>query len=208
MVTRELGSRVVEAGCGIGNFTGQLLDREVIAVDVDAECVRVLKDRYPDRPNLRAFTCDLSDAAFTELARFRPDSCVCLNVLEHIENDTAALAGMGSILVPGGIVVILVPAFQSLYGPIDRNLGHLRRYTRASLQKLAQAAGLEVKTLRYVNVPGLFGWWVNSRILKKEAQSNLQIGIFDKCILPWTSRLEAILKPPFGQSIFAVLRKP
>lgn len=209
VVKRELGARVVEAGCGIGNFTGRLLDREaVIAVDVDPGCIRVLKDRYPNCSSLEAFTCDASDAAFAELARFQPDSCVCLNVLEHIENDGAALARMGSILTPGGIIVLLVPAFQSLYGPIDRNLGHHRRYTKASLRVLAEAAGLEIKKLHYVNVPGFFGWWINSRILRREAQSEMQIEFFDRYILPLTSRIEAIVKPPFGQSIFAVFRKP
>ncbi len=208
MVNGELGARVVETGCGIGNFTGTLLDREaIIAVDIDPECVQVLRDRYPGQPNLQSFTCDASAPAFVDLARFRPDCCVCLNVLEHIEDDEAALAHMSSILIPGGVVVLLVPAFQSLYGPIDRNLGHHRRYSRASLTKLASSAGLEIKKLQYVNVPGFFGWWINSSILKREAQSEMQIEYFDRYILPWTSRLEAILKPPFGQSIFAVLKK-
>ncbi len=209
MVKPELGARVVEAGCGIGNFTGALLDREaVIAVDIDPECVQLLKDRYRGQQNLQALTGDVSAPGFEQLARFRPDSCVCLNLLEHIEDDSGTLSRMASILVPGGIIVLLVPAFQSLYGPIDRNLGHYRRYGRGSLCKLAQTAGLEIKRLQYVNVPGFFGWWMNSRILKREAQSESQIECFDRYVLPWTSRLEAIVKPPFGQSIFAVLRKP
>ncbi len=209
LVKRELGQRVVEAGCGIGNFTGTLLDREaIIAVDIDPQCIAVLQERYGDAPNLRTFTCDVADPEFAKLARFNPDSCVCLNVLEHIEDDGAALSRMASILVPGGIIVLLVPAFEALFGPIDRNLGHYRRYTRSSLTKLGQAAGLSVKLLHYVNVPGFFGWWMNARILKRQAQSEVQIEWFDRYILPWTSRMEAAIKPPFGQSIFAVLKKP
>ena len=72
-------------------------------------------------------------AAFRDLARFRPDSVVCLNVLEHIADDRAALGAMSEIVVPGGVIVLLVPAFDALYGPIDRNLGHYRRYRRRSL---------------------------------------------------------------------------
>lgn len=208
VVKRELGARVVEVGCGIGNFTAALLDREaVIAVDIDPQCMDVLKRRYPGQPNLHCFTCGVSASAFADLARFRPDSCVCLNVLEHIEDDRAALSRMQSILVPGGSIVLLVPAFPSLYGPIDRNLGHYRRYSRTSLTKLATAAGLEIRKIHYVNIPGFFGWWMNSRLLRREAQSKRQIEYFDRYILPWTSRLEAILAPPFGQSIFAVLKK-
>ena len=78
---------------------------------------------------------------------------VCINVLEHIEDDGAALRAMASILVPGGVIVLLVPAFQALYGPIDRNLGHYRRYRRGSIAGLAAAAGLEVRKLHYVTPP-------------------------------------------------------
>ena len=56
LVTRELGQRVIEIGCGIGNFTRLLLDREaVVAVDIEPGCVARLKQRFPDRSNLRAF---------------------------------------------------------------------------------------------------------------------------------------------------------
>ena len=56
LVTPELGRRVVEVGCGLGNFTGMLLDREaVIALDVEPDCIQRLKERYPNQPNLLAF---------------------------------------------------------------------------------------------------------------------------------------------------------
>lgn len=209
LVTPLLGRRVVEVGCGIGNFTGMLLDREtVLAVDVDPGCIERLQQRYSNRENLHAFVCEPSSAAFADLARFQPDSCVCLNVLEHIQDDGRALEAMASVLVPGGAMVLLVPAFQALYGSIDRNLGHHRRYRRETLAQLAHRAGLRIEKLHYVNAAGFFGWWMNARIFRREAQSEGQIRIFDRCIVPWLSRLEAISPPPFGQSLFAVLRKP
>src|SRR5580704_672253 len=95
LVVRELGQRVVEVGCGIGNFTGLLLDRElVIALDREEACIDALRERFAGRANLRALTCEIPGGAFRELARFRPDSIVCVNVLEHIEDDTAALRAM------------------------------------------------------------------------------------------------------------------
>lgn len=209
LVAPQLGQRVIEVGCGIGNFTHTLLDREIIlAVDVDRACVERLRKRYPDRPNLHSFVCEPGSAAFADLARRRPDSCVCLNVLEHIEDDALALQAMASVLVPGGVVVLLAPAFQALYGHIDRNLGHHRRYSRAALAALAHRAGLRIEKLHYVNAPGFIGWWINARIFRRQAQSAGQIRLFDGCIVPWLSRLEAIVPPPFGQSLLAVLRKP
>src|SRR5271163_4800297 len=112
MVLPEIGRRVVEVGCGIGNFTGMLLDREaVIAVDVEAECIDRVKQRYAHRANLRALAFDIDAGNFAELARFGADSCVCLNVLEHVERDAAAIAGMSSALPSGGKIVLIVPAF-------------------------------------------------------------------------------------------------
>jgi SAM-dependent methyltransferase len=209
LVTPNLGTRVIEVGCGIGNFTGMLLDREmVLAVDVEPECIERLRARYSNRPNLHAFLCEPGSAAFANLARRRPDSCVCLNVLEHIDDDGRALEAMASVLVPGGAIVLLVPAFQALYGPIDQNLSHRRRYSPSMLAALADRTGLRIEKLHYVNAIGFFGWWMNARVFRREAQSARQIRIFDRCVVPWLSRLEAIVPPPFGQSLFAVLRKP
>ncbi|HUI53958.1 MAG TPA: class I SAM-dependent methyltransferase [Bryobacteraceae bacterium] len=208
LILQELGRRVVEVGCGIGNFTELLLDREVVvALDSEAACVEVLRQRFPNRGNLHALTCDASGPAFRELAQFQPDSCICVNVLEHIEDDQQALETMASILAPGGVIVLLVPAFEALYGPIDRNLGHYRRYNRTSLQRLAAAAGLQVRKLRYWNFIGYFGWWVNAHVLRREAQSDRQIAIFDRCLVPLFEAIENAAPPPFGQSLLAVLRK-
>jgi 2-polyprenyl-3-methyl-5-hydroxy-6-metoxy-1,4-benzoquinol methylase len=208
IVKREIAQRVVEVGCGIGNFTGTLLDREAVcAVDAEAACVERLLARYPGRQNLSAFACDVQSEEFSRLTAFGADSCVCLNVLEHIADDRGALRRMASILRPGGAIVLLVPAFAALYGPIDRNLGHYRRYNRASLAGLAAASGLRVKKMHYMNAVGFFGWWANSRLFRRTAQSAAQIGIFDRCVVPSESWLEERVAPPFGQSIFAVLQK-
>ncbi|HEX4807748.1 MAG TPA: class I SAM-dependent methyltransferase [Bryobacteraceae bacterium] len=207
LITGELGRRVVEVGAGIGNFTRLLLDREaVFALDIEPACVDRLRNRFAGHPNLQVMAGDAASVVLRDLSRFKPDSCVCINVLEHIQDDQAALENMRSALVPGGIIVLLVPAFPALYGPIDRNLGHCRRYTRQTLTDTARAAGLAVRKMHYVNVAGFFGWWINARILRLEAQSAAQIGLFDRYIVPPMSRIESVWRPPFGQSLFAVLQ--
>lgn len=209
LVMREVGRRVVEVGCGLGNFTAMLLDREaVIALDIEPACVARLKERYPNRNNLHAFVGDAGSIRFTELSRFHPDSCVCLNVLEHMEDDHAVLRNMASPLPPRGVIVLIVPAFPALYGPIDKHLGHYRRYTRQSITRLAGATGLRIKKAHYMNAAGFFGWWANARLFKREAQSERQIAIFDRFLVPLLSRIEELARPPFGQSLFVVLEKP
>jgi SAM-dependent methyltransferase len=209
LVRRELGRRVIEVGCGVGNFTAALLDREaVVAVDIEPDCIAALKKRYPNHGNLHAFVADAAGAGFSDFARFRLDSCVCLNVLEHIEDDRAGLRRMASVLEPGGVIVLLVPAFPSLYGPIDWHLGHYRRYTRAEITRLATHAGLRIRKMHYVNAAGFFGWWMNAHIFGRELQSERQIRSFDRWVVPLLSRLEALAAPPFGQSLFVVLERP
>jgi SAM-dependent methyltransferase len=209
LILPELGQRVVEVGCGIGNFTTYLLDLEaIIAVDVQPDCVEHLQQRYPSGKNLNAFVCGPDLPSFADLAKFHPDSCVCLNVLEHIEDDRKALQAMASILEPGGVIVLFVPAFQALYGPMDKNLGHYRRYRRESMKELAGAAGLRVRKVHYVNLAGFFGWWLSGRILRRTALADAQVELFDRFIIPLTSRLESLIRAPFGQSLLAVFEKP
>ncbi len=208
LVTRELGRRVIEIGCGIGNFTRLILDREaVLALDAESGCIERLQQRFPERTNLRAVACDVLSPEFADFHSFHADSCVCLNVLEHIGEDCEALRRMGEVLIPGGVIILLVAASPKLYGPIDELLGHHRRYTRASISRLAREAGLRVKTAYYLNAIGFFGWWANSHILKRNAQSPAQIRFFDRYLVPVVSRLEGVLHPPFGQSLFVVLEK-
>ena len=205
----ELGKRILEIGCGLGNFTQHLINREfVVGIDVEPDCVAEHRKRFAGRTNLVSLCLDVQSADFPELARYRPDSIACLNVLEHVRDDALALAHMNAVLPPGGAVVLIVPAFSSLYGPIDERLGHYRRYTKASLAQRAAEAGFRPRILRYINSFGFFGWWFNARILKKTEQSETQITVFDTFVVPVLSRLEGWIEPPLGQSIFTVLVKP
>ena len=208
LVRPHLGARVLEIGCGVGNFTRHLLDRElVVGIDVEGECLAELDRNFGHRGNLIAERMDILDDAFAALGEYRIDSVVCLNVLEHVQDDHRALVQIASVLPRAGRLVLMVPAFGALYGPIDSRLGHFRRYSKASLAALAAAEGYRVVRLSYMNSIGFFGWWFNAHILKKEEQSEAQIAVFDSLMVPVISRMEKLLTPPFGQSLLAVLAK-
>lgn len=208
MAKAALGRRVLEIGCGLGNFTEQLRDREcVVGLDVDAACIAHHQRRFAGVGHIRSFALDALDPALLELRSERLDSIACLNVLEHIEDDLGLLRRMHELLPAGGRVVLMVPAFMALYGPIDRNLGHYRRYTRLSMTATAAQAKLRIRELRFMNTVGFFGWWVNAKILHKTEQSEGQIALFDRWVVPAMSRLERLVPPPFGQSLFVVLEK-
>jgi SAM-dependent methyltransferase len=205
---QHLGRRVLETGCGVGNFTRHLVDRElVVSMDVVEECVDRNRATFAGHPNMQFRFLDVQDSAFLDLRAVRADTVVCLNVLEHVRDDRLALKHMHHVLAPGGRAIFLLPAFESLYGPIDSNLGHFRRYSKASWRKLAEEAGFRVTHLRYFNFIGFFGWWSNSHLFRRQARSASQIDFFDRFAVPLQSKLEGWIEPPLGQSIFTVLEK-
>jgi hypothetical protein len=61
--------------------------------------------------------------------------------------------------------------------------------------------------LRYFNFIGVWGWLWNTRVARRQAQSDSQILVFDRYIVPWLSGLESLLAPPIGQSLLVVGRK-
>ena len=206
--SQHVGRRVIETGCGTGNFTRHLTDRElVLSMDVVEECVERARVRFAGHPNMQFRHLDVQDPEFLRLKALRADTIVCLNVLEHVRDERLALEHMHQVLIPGGRAVFLLPAFESLYGPIDRNLGHFRRYSKQAWRTMADSAGFRVTHIRYFNLVGFFGWWTNARILHREAQSESQIDLFDRVVVPLMSRIEKWIEPPVGQSIFTVIEK-
>jgi len=208
MAEPHLGPRVLEVGCGLGNFTEHLAGRDlVVSIDVEPRCIENHQRRFSQHPAIVSLCLDIQSPAFLELRKYQPVSIACLNVLEHVHDHALALSHMHHVLPAGGTVVLIVPAFQSLYGPIDHLLGHYRRYSKHGVAELAGQAGFRPRILRYINSVGFFGWWFNARLLKKTEQSEAAIRIFDSLVVPPLSRIERYIDPPFGQSIFTVLEK-
>ena len=102
---------------------------------------------------------------------------------------------------------MLVPAFQFLYGTVDRSLEHYRRYTKKNLLPKMLRTGFQVEKAFYMNFIGMAGWFVNNRLLKWREESASQIGLFDRFVAPWAERIEKIVPPPVGLSLIAVARR-
>jgi glycosyltransferase involved in cell wall biosynthesis len=202
----RIGNRVFEAGCGIGNFTELLLDRErLVCVDADSFYVEMIGRRFGHMENVRAFEGDLtSDACAAEVAPENIDTIISLNVLEHIEADRKVLDQFVKVVRPGGHVVVLVPAHPWLYTACDKSLGHVRRYTEAELREKLTAAGLEVVSLRQFNRLGTVGWWLSGLLGKKDL-SPAQMRLYE-WMLPVAKLLDWVGVGP-GLSMVAVGRK-
>ena len=201
-----LGRRICEVGAGIGNMSLHLLGsglERLVLTDTDPYYRDVLQQRFGHAPGVvvQELMLPAPDAA----ERFRThalDTVVALNVIEHIAEDVEAMRSMAAMLVPGGRVIVLVPALPALYGSLDRELGHVRRYTRTSLAERLQRAGLSVERTFYFNLVGTLGWWINARVRRVRRIPISQLRWFDS-LVP-VLKLEERVPLPLGQSVIGV----
>ena len=205
-VAPYLGKRICEVGSGIGNMSALILEHTpelLVLTDTDSYYREALRHRFHDRYEVVVEGLTLPDPAAG--ARFRGydlDTVVALNVIEHIGADLEAVRSIAGMLRPGGRAVILVPALQGLFGSLDRELGHQRRYTRKSLSRLMQSAGFRVERTFYFNLVGTLGWWVNARLRKAPRIPLEQLRQFDR-LVP-VLRVEDRVPLPFGQSVITI----
>ncbi len=202
----HVGDRVLEVGCGVGNFTHYLRQRDyVLATDNNEQYLEMLRASVEHLDHIEVENIDWENADFDALRAHAFDSILCLNVLEHIENDRGALDAFASILPDGGRLVLQVPAMQVIYGEIDRAIGHYRRYERDPLRGLLEDAGFEVDELRFFNVPGVLGWYLNAVLLGRSTVPGLQARVVN--FLVPLLKIEQALSPSFGMALIAVGRK-
>src|SRR5213596_1469815 len=162
-----VGRRVLEIGAGIGNMSAFLVDRErVVLTDTERYYLDRLRQRFAGRPHVSVAELRLP-AVSPALVAERLDTVVCLNVLEHIEDDRASLRAMHDLLQPGGRLVLLVPALPALYGTLDEALGHFRRYRPPELAAKFTDAGFRLAHVEYFNLAGVLGWWLIGRVLRR-----------------------------------------
>lgn len=210
MVAPYLGKRILEVGAGIGNMSAQFLEGRpdlLVATDTDLYYRNRLTDRFAGRPEVTVETLSMPDpSAGARFAKYRLDTVIATNVVEHIEDDLGTVRTMKSLLVSGGRAIILVPALQSIFGEMDRELGHYRRYGRSQLRQLMERGGLQVERIDWFNRAGVFGWWFNGRVRRVSRIPLDQLKTFDR-LVPML-RLERLLPLPFGQSLIAVGRAP
>jgi glycosyltransferase involved in cell wall biosynthesis len=202
-----VGTRVLEIGAGMGNISRQLCPgrKLYIATDLDPEYLEQLKARFRHRPAVRVSRLD---AACPE--DFRPfenqlETVVCLNVLEHIQDDAAALESIRTILRPGGRLILLVPNGPEIFGTLDESLGHYRRYTREGLAALLGRTGYEIEEMLNFNRISRPGWKFAGQALKSTTLSQAGMRVFDKLVWLW-KKIDGKL-PWEPVSIIAIARR-
>jgi SAM-dependent methyltransferase len=204
----HLGARTVEAGAGIGTVSALILRRDrvrdLLLVEPASNNVPALTKRFAGDPRVRVHHGYLEDLAPT----LRADTIIAVNVLEHVENDLEFLRAAHAGLVPGGKLLILVPALPVIFGSLDRAFDHYRRYTRSALQSAVLKAGFAIDDLHYLNGLGVAAWFVAGRVLGRTTLGRSQVRFYDRWVIPWLSQVEKVIHPPLGQSLFLIAHKP
>jgi SAM-dependent methyltransferase len=202
-----IGKHVLEIGAGIGNLSRILMGgrKRYVATDLDAEHLERLRARLSTRPHLETAILDAARPEDGLPFRGQMDTVVCLNVVEHIEDDLGALRNIHAALVEGGRAIILVPEGQSIYCSLDEELGHFRRYSEDQLRGRMVEAGFKVEAMLRFNRISRPGWWFNGKILQRRTISRSQLKNFDRLV--WLFRRIDAHLPWSPTSIIAIGRK-
>lgn len=129
---------------------------------------------------------------------------ICSNVLERVSDDRAALGNMAALLPDGGRIFLLVPTFMALYGEHDRADHHHRRYIKKSLRETVSPLPLEIDATT-TGFPRVLRLVFYVRLMRRQLDEG-GIGLYDKMI-PLIRTVEKRVRPPFDQTLVAVLRR-
>jgi SAM-dependent methyltransferase len=176
-----------------------------MATDILPSYRKELERLFGGHPNVRVGKFDLTAKAPAAFVADPFDSVVCLNVLEHIEDDLFALEQMRDSLAPGGSLALLVPAHRFLYGAFDRAVGHFRRYEKRELADKLKRTGFAVREMKFFSLIATVPWLINGRLLKRDYIPTGQANLANR-LVPLL-KLERLIGPPFGLSLIAIAQK-
>lgn len=193
----------LEIGSGHGNYAEKLLEdgHKVIISDIDSLAVEKIKEKMKMQSNLDFLV--MNGIEKDKVSEFSLDGVILINVLEHIQRDSEIIEKASDVLMPGGVIVIVVPAWPILYSEMDRQAGHYRRYRPEKLRKILSSY-FEIEKISEFNRIGALGWafnkWKKTSLQSESASSQIQI--FNKMV-PYLEKIDPYLLLP-GQSILAI----
>lgn len=204
LVTQVLGPdgrsrRLLDFGAGVGTQALALrsLGYDVTCVELDDTLRRRLSDMgFASAATVEELKGQVFDLAYT------------MNVLEHIHDDVGALRGVRDVVVPGGELVVYVPAFEVLYTAMDRKVGHVRRYRRAQLVRTVTAAGFDVRRVAYADSLGFLAALAYRVAGNRRGDLDERaVAVYDRFVFPPSRMLDRVTWPAFGKNLVLVARR-
>ena len=206
------GVQILDAGCGSGR---NMVDLARLGTVTGLEISDVSFERARERGVGEVVRGSITEAPLPD-ARF--DVAVCLDVIEHIEDDLRALRELHRVVRPGGTLLVTVPAYQWLWSEHDVINHHKRRYTRKTLSAVAAQAGWDTVSTTYFNGCLLPVAIVHRRLSRPAHIVDEPVSDLERTperlnsLLEWPLRFEALLigrgwRIPAGLSLVAIFRK-
>jgi glycosyltransferase involved in cell wall biosynthesis len=207
LVRPHLGDTVFEIGAGLGTFSARLMGRKLryLAADSDPLHMHALRNRFLRTPSVEEAECRPGEPDDYDRWRGEFDSALAINVLEGLDTPESALAGLNRVLKTGGILCLLAPQGRALYGSLDEAMGQKRRFGGEELRGMLKEAGFQVVEMHQLNKVGVLGWWLASKVLRRNYLSKLPLKVFDKTLWMWRL-LDKVIPGP-GLSMLVVARK-
>jgi len=204
--------KILEIGSGIGNISGFFIadNKNIWVSDLRQNYRDALTEKFNGKKNLGGvLDLDIVRPDFDQACKhlFESfDTIFALNVVEHIEQDNLAIHNCKKLLKKGGKLIILVPAFQSLYNGFDKELYHYRRYTKHTLNKLFKENHFHLVESRYFNALGILGWYVSGKLQRNKTIPKGQMKLYN-LIIPISKMLDAVMLKKVGLSVITVGQK-
>ncbi|HEY0979047.1 MAG TPA: class I SAM-dependent methyltransferase [Flavobacteriales bacterium] len=199
--------RVLDVGCGMGVNADHLWNPAVTSytfLEPDPQ----LLDQVPAHvrtPALRdARRINGTTSSIPVGERF--DTILYLDVIEHIADSTAELRRAYELLAPGGHLLILVPAFNYLYSPFDKAIGHFRRYDKGILERELPPELSRLRT-QYMDSVALFASLANKWFLGQSSPTLKQVLFWDRTIVPMSRVMDPLVFHRFGKSLLSITQK-
>jgi SAM-dependent methyltransferase len=168
------GARILDAGCGSGRNMVEFARHGVVTgIELSPTSVCLARERHTGEVIEGSVLEMPFDAGAFDLA-------ASLDVIEHLEDDLQALRELRRSVAPGGSLLVTVPAYQWLWSGHDEINHHHRRYTRRSLQRVAEQAGWEQVRTTYFNsllLPVAIMLRLLDRVNTKTTESSLDLWV-------------------------------
>jgi len=207
MLRPYVNGRVLDAGCGMGVNAEYLLNEKVSSYTflepdgalLDQVLSHVTSAALKNAERFHGTTSDIADRRF--------DTILYLDVIEHIEDSTSEVRRAYDLLEPGGHLLIVVPAFNFLFSPFDKAIGHYRRYDKVIL-KDELPKELERVHTRYLDSLGMLMSLGNKLFLKQSEPTLKQVLFWDRHVVPLSKIADKVFFHGFGRSLLSISRKP
>jgi glycosyltransferase involved in cell wall biosynthesis len=206
IIRKYCGNRILEIGSCEGNLALKLLPRDrYVASETNPLYLQTLEALKGERPYLKVSYCNVMETASFPLIDEGYDTVICLNVLQHVKDDRAAISNIKSVLATGGTAIVMVPQGQRTVERSDHSQDHQSQYGKESLRRLAESCGFAVRDILEFNRIGTVAKFINGKVLFRRSFTVWQLWMLN-VLTPVFRALDRVLPFP-AASLIAILEQ-